>query len=165
VYRDLQYRIRGEVKASVLVLAAGSLGTTRLLLKNRRRLPKLSVALGTRFSGNGDALALALDPEAQDVTGARTEFGPTMTSRLDYTAEHGFMVADGGLPGNFGFLLQIVRGVRVLTGLGRVVLAAKNLAVGLPALRRLAGRAPQVQCKRRLRQPVLAARRDLRPDG
>ena len=80
MYRDLQYRIRGEVKASVLVLAAGSLGTTRLLLKNRRRLPKLSVALGTRFSGNGDALALALDPEAQDVMGARTEFGPTMTS-------------------------------------------------------------------------------------
>jgi len=127
-YRDLQYRIEGEVSAPVLVLAAGSLGTTRLLLKNRRRLPKLSDTLGSRFSGNGDALALALDPRAEEVAGAKTEFGPTMTSRIDYTAQRGFMVADGGLPGNFGFLLQIVRGVRAITGLGRVVLAVKNVA-------------------------------------
>ena len=97
-FRDLQYRIDGEVRAPVLVLAAGALGSTRLLLKNQRRLPRLSPALGTRFSGNGDALALAIDPAADGVTGARADFGPTMTSRLDYSAERGFMVADGGLP-------------------------------------------------------------------
>jgi cholesterol oxidase len=127
-WRDLQYKITGEVRAPVVVLAAGSLGTTRLLLKNQRRLPKLSPALGTRFSGNGDALALAIDPKQPDVADARTEFGPTMTSRIDYTSERGFMVADGGLPENFGFLLQIVRGIRAITGLGRVALAAKNVA-------------------------------------
>lgn len=49
-FRDLQYRTHGEVSAPVLVLAAGTLGSTRLLLKNRRRLPRLSPALGTRFS-------------------------------------------------------------------------------------------------------------------
>ncbi|MGH2841779.1 MAG: GMC family oxidoreductase [Solirubrobacteraceae bacterium] len=132
-FRDLQYRNAGDVRAPVLVLAAGSLGSTRLLLKNRRRLPKLSATLGTRFSGNGDALALAIDPTRPDVAGARTEFGPTMTSRIDYTHDRGFMVADGGLPQNFGFLLQIVRGIRAITGLGRVVLTAKNAAtkVGL----------------------------------
>jgi cholesterol oxidase len=127
-FHDLQYKIAGEVRAPVVVLAAGVLGTTGLLLKNRRRLPQLSGALGTRFSGNGDALALALDPTRPGVAGARADFGPTMTSRIDYTAERGFMVADGGLPENFGFLLQIVRGLRAITGLGRVVLAAKNLA-------------------------------------
>jgi choline dehydrogenase-like flavoprotein len=41
------------------------------------------------------------------------------------------MVADGGLPGNFGGLLEIIRGVNALTGLGRVVLHAKNLAARL----------------------------------
>ena len=43
------------------------------------------------------------------------------------------MVADGGLPANFGGLLQIVRGINAITGLGRVVLRAKNAAakVGL----------------------------------
>ena len=119
-FRDLQYRIDGEVTAPVVVLAAGALGSTRLLLKNKRRLPRLSPALGTRFSGNGDALALAIDPQEPDVKGARAQFGPTMTSRIDLSAEQQFMVADGGLPESFGGLLQVVRGIRVITGLGRV---------------------------------------------
>ncbi|MEY2442802.1 MAG: cholesterol oxidase [bacterium] len=127
-FRDLQYGIDGEVKAPVLVLAAGSLGSTRLLLKNKRRLPRLSPALGTRFSGNGDALSLALDPQEPDVAAARADFGPTMTSRIDLSDSQQLMVADGGLPENFGGLLQVVRGIRAITGLGRVVLQAKNLA-------------------------------------
>jgi cholesterol oxidase len=127
-YRDLQYRTGGEVEAPVLVLAAGTLGSSRLLLKSRRRLGALSPALGTRFSGNGDALGLALDPRAPEVAGARAEYGPSMTSRLDYTAERGFMVADGGLPGSFEGLLRIVRGFSALTGWGRIALHAKNLA-------------------------------------
>jgi cholesterol oxidase len=130
-FRDLQYRIHGEVEAPVLVLSAGTLGTSRLLLKNQRRLGGLSPALGTRFSGNGDALGLAVDPAAEDVAGARTEYGPSMTSRLDYTADRGFMVADGGLPENFGGLLEIVRGVNALTGWGRVVLHVKSAAARL----------------------------------
>jgi cholesterol oxidase len=130
-FRDLQYRIRRAVEAPVLVLAAGTVGSSRLLLKNRRRLGALSPALGSRFSGNGDALALALDPRAEDVQGARTAYGPSMTSRLDYTDDGGFMVADGGLPESFGGILQAVRGVNALTGWGRVVLHAKNAAVRL----------------------------------
>jgi cholesterol oxidase len=130
-FRDLHYRVEGSVEAPVLVMAAGTLGTTRLLLKNRRRLPSLSPALGSRFSGNGDALALAIDPRAPQVAGARTEFGPTMTSRLDYMSDRGFMVADGGLPAKFGGLLQIVRGVNALTGWGRVALHAKSAVARL----------------------------------
>jgi cholesterol oxidase len=125
-FRDLQYRVKGTVEAPLLVLSAGTLGSPRLLLKNRSRLGRLSPALGSRFSGNGDALALALDPAAPDVTGARTEYGPSMTSRIDYTAEGGFMVADGGLPGNFGGILAAVREVNALTGWGRIVLQVKN---------------------------------------
>jgi cholesterol oxidase len=130
-FRDLQYRTRGEVEAPVLVLAAGTVGTSRLLLKNQRRLGGLSPALGTRFSGNGDALGLALNPRAEDVAGARAEYGPSMTSRVDYTADRGFMVADGGLPENFGGLLEIVRGFNALTGWGRVVLHLKSAAARL----------------------------------
>jgi cholesterol oxidase len=132
-FRDLQHAGDGEASAPVLVLAAGTLGSTRLLLRNRRRLPRLSPALGTRFSGNGDALSLALDPQEPDVAGARADYGPTMTSRIDLSAQQRLMVADGGLPSSFGGLLQIVRGVRAITGWGRVVLRAKGLAarVGL----------------------------------
>jgi len=127
-FRDLQYKTRGEVRAPLLVLAAGTVGSTRLLLKNRRRLKKLSPALGTRYSGNGDALALALDPTAEGVVGARTEFGPVMTSRIDEMAERGLMIADGGLPRSFDDVLEVLRGVRLLTGLGRIRVAAKNVA-------------------------------------
>jgi cholesterol oxidase len=125
-FRDLQYRVSGAVEAPVLVLAAGSLGSSRLLLKNRDRLPALSQALGSRFSGNGDALALALDPTAPEVRDARTYFGPSMTSRIDYTAEGGFMVADGALPQSFGGILAALRGLNALTGWGRIALHAKN---------------------------------------
>ena len=127
-FRDLQYRTAGDVRAPVLVMAAGTLGSTRLLLRNRRRLRRLSPALGTRYSGNGDALALAFDPTASGVAGARAEFGPVMTSRIDDLAQHGHMVADGGLPASFGDVLEVLRGVRVLTGLGRLRVAAKNAA-------------------------------------
>jgi cholesterol oxidase len=130
-FKDLQYCTDGVVEAPVVVLAAGTLGSTRLLLKNRRRLPRLSPALGSRFSGNGDALGAAFDPQAPDVQRARTEYGPSMTSALDYTDEHRFLLADGGLPAAFGGLLEIVRGVNAVTGWARGLLHLKNLAAQL----------------------------------
>ena len=47
------------VEAKVVVLAAGTFGSTRLLLGNRATLPGLSPALGRRFSSNGDMLSVA----------------------------------------------------------------------------------------------------------
>ena len=127
-FRDLEHRSGGTVRAAVVVLAAGTLGTTRLLLKNRTRLPSLSPALGSHFSGNGDALGAAFDPRASDVGSPRTDFGPSMTSVLDYTAEHGFLLADGGLPSKFGGLLEIVRAVDRIHGWRTLLLRAKRLA-------------------------------------
>jgi cholesterol oxidase len=127
-FRELDRGDRGSVEAPVVVLAAGCLGSGRLLLKNRRRLRGLSGALGSRFSGNGDALGAAFDPGAEDVRGARTDFGPVMTSRLDYTADRQFMVADGGLPPGFTGLLKVARGLSVLSGWRRRLLQLKDIA-------------------------------------
>jgi cholesterol oxidase len=118
---------RGTVEATTVVLAAGTVGSTRLLLKNGRRLPRLSPALGSRFSGNGDALGMAFDPKAPDVQGARNDYGPVMTSRLDYTVERGLMIADGGLPANFDVLLDVARGVNVIRGWRRWLLRLRHL--------------------------------------
>jgi cholesterol oxidase len=126
-YRDLDGRADGTIEAPVVVLAAGCLGTSRLLLKNRRRLRKLSPALGSRFSGNGDALGAAFDPRSSEVGDPRTDYGPSMTSKLDYTAEHGFLVADGGLPSTFGGLLEIVRVVDAIHGWRRALLHLRRL--------------------------------------
>jgi cholesterol oxidase len=111
---------KGVVEASTVVLAAGTIGSSRLLLTNRRALPDLSPALGTRFSGNGDALGLAFDPRAAGVRDVHNDIGPVMAMRLDY-AERGFMVADGGLPKSFGILLDVAREVDVIRGWRRLL--------------------------------------------
>ncbi len=130
-YRDLERGGEGVLSAPVVVLAAGCLGSSRLLLKNRDRIGTLSPALGSRFSGNGDALGAAFDPRASDVGDPHTDFGPSMTSRLDYTREYGFMLADGGLPTRFGGLLEIVRMVDSLHGWRRLRLRAERLLAAL----------------------------------
>jgi cholesterol oxidase len=128
IFRGLGDRADGGVQAPLVVLAAGCLGSSRLLLKNRSRLPHLSAALGSRFSGNGDALGAAFDPRRSEVGSPRTDYGPSMTSVLDYTEEHGFLVADGGLPANFGGLLEIVRAVDSIHRWRGLLLRAKRWA-------------------------------------
>ncbi len=54
-----EQRGSARVRAKVVVLAAGTLGSTRLLLASRSGLPPLSGQLGRRFSSNGDLLMFA----------------------------------------------------------------------------------------------------------
>ena len=124
-FRDLAAGGKDALEAPVVVLSAGTVGTPRLLLKNRRRLPGLSEALGSRFSGNGDALGAAFDPSAPDVRGAHTDHGPVMTSRLDYTDDRHFMLADGGLPEGWTGLLKVARGLSAIEGWRRRLLQLK----------------------------------------
>ena len=46
-----------RVTASIVVLGAGALGSTEILLRSRAHGLALSPALGGRFTGNGDVLA------------------------------------------------------------------------------------------------------------
>src|SRR5262249_61191921 len=48
---------RRTVRADLVVLAAGSLGSTEILLRSRQRGLALSDRLGRQFSGNGDIIA------------------------------------------------------------------------------------------------------------
>jgi cholesterol oxidase len=76
-----------EVTCDRLVLAAGTLGTTFLLLRNRGRLPALSDALGTRFSGNGDLLTLATrprDPQTGKLIPMEGGVGPAITAAVRF---------------------------------------------------------------------------------
>jgi cholesterol oxidase len=127
-YSNLGEGDDGTVEAPTLVLAAGTLGTTRLLLQNRKRLPKLSPALGTCFSGNGDALGIALDPQAEGTRNANNGHGPVMTSKLDFPDRH-VIIANGGLPPGFEGLLEISRGIKFLTGWRRLLLRLRHLVL------------------------------------
>ena len=106
-----------EITADRLILSAGSLGTTYLLLKNRGNFPALSRRLGTRFSGNGDLLGQVV-PAKQ--TGARRSVpldptrGPVITSymrlpdQLDGTGANGrgAYIEDGGHPEFLAWLAE-----------------------------------------------------------
>lgn len=75
--------VRGALHSPRVALAAGTINTVRLLLEARdrhRSLPRLSMALGTRFSGNGDYGALFVGPRVPFDERA----APSATAWLDY---------------------------------------------------------------------------------
>lgn len=103
--------------ADVVVLAAGALGSTEILLRSRARGLSVSDALGTRFSGNGDVLAFGYnnDPPMNGVglgtrpVSAVGPVGPCITSAIDTRAvsvlEQGAIVEEGSIPGAMASVL------------------------------------------------------------
>ena len=103
-----------------LILSAGTLGTTNLLLRNRSAFPRLSRKLGTRFCGNGDLLTLALNT-SRVIDGKKTPrivdpgYGPVITStaRMPDAADpggsgRGFYLQDAGFPQHLAWILHVV---------------------------------------------------------
>ncbi|GII89203.1 hypothetical protein Ssi03_71930 [Sphaerisporangium siamense] len=128
---------RRTIRCDRLVLAAGTYGTTLLLLRSRPNLPGLSDALGTRFSGNGDLLTFLL--RAKDRSRTRTitaSRGPVITSAIRLADEldgprdagRGAYIQDGGYP---AFIDWLVEGADVRSEVKR---AARFLADRLRAL-------------------------------
>jgi cholesterol oxidase len=97
------------VFADVVVLAAGTLGSTQILMRSRTEGLAVSPRLGSRFSGNGDVLAFAYDAEipVRGIgTGRRTptpetNVGPCITGMVDLTADRSraLLVEEGAIPG------------------------------------------------------------------
>ncbi|MCG5052080.1 MAG: GMC family oxidoreductase [Myxococcales bacterium] len=75
---------RLTLTAGQLILAAGTLGSTHLMLRNRGNLKGQLPKLGSRFCGNGDILGMAV--LAKDEAGTFRELapnrGPVITSRV-----------------------------------------------------------------------------------
>jgi cholesterol oxidase len=66
-----------------LILAAGTFGSTYLLLRNRAAFPGISRALGTRFSGNGDLLTFLFGATRNgDSRPVQASHGPVITSAI-----------------------------------------------------------------------------------
>ena len=114
-----------EIECRRLVVAAGTLGSTFLLLANRSALPGISRALGTRFNGNGDLLGIL---HSSRLANGRTRHidasdGPVITSaiRLPDAAdrraggttwhgrERGAYIEDAGYPGFVNWLVETSR--------------------------------------------------------
>ena len=103
-----------------LILSAGTLGTTNLLLKNRSAFPGLSRKLGSRFCGNGDLLTLILNT-TKVTDGVREPrivdpgYGPVITStaRMPDASDpggsgRGFYLQDAGFPQHLAWILHVI---------------------------------------------------------
>lgn len=104
-----------HVHAGTVVLAAGAIGTTALLLDAREGLG-LGDQVGRRYSANGDLVSAGLDLDVAFVPTA----GPAITTALLHSegpADDGspgpwFLVQDGGFPARFvGAILAAVHGL------------------------------------------------------
>lgn len=97
----------GHVIGKKVVIAAGTLGSTELLLRCRdvhKTLPSISSMLGRRFSGNGDLiLAGTLDADREVDPGR----GPNITAGADFsTANNKIYIEDLGFPDVFLWFLE-----------------------------------------------------------
>lgn len=111
-YFDHAKRVEQRVQARTVVLGAGAVNTTELLLRCRDQygtLPKLSDRLGHRYSGNGDFLAFAFGTKKR----FQPAVGPVITSTMVFDRGEGanqrwFLFQEGGAPQQVVPLLQVL---------------------------------------------------------
>ena len=123
----------GSLLADNVVLAAGSLGSTGLLLRSRDQGLPVSAQLGERFSGNGDFYAVSYNGDDRtDIMGfgdheydkrAAVAAGPSIISGIQYGRDQGFtkrfIVEDASMP---RAAVKLVRaGLKIIGPLGKNV--------------------------------------------
>ena len=69
-----------QVKGGSVILAAGTLGSTELLLRSREKGLAVSQQFGSRFSANGDMIGFAYNT-GRDINGIGTAVSSTIKAR------------------------------------------------------------------------------------
>lgn len=94
------------IHARKLILAAGTFGSTEILMRSRSETLRFSQMLGQRFSSNGDMLAAVYDHHEtanavadEGVNPCERKVGPTITSMLDLRGTDGFAIQEMAIPG------------------------------------------------------------------
>lgn len=100
------------VTADIVVVGAGSLGSTEILLRSKKRGLSTSDKIGDRFTGNGDVLGFGYNCEERvntvgfgpNLPGGNVDpVGPCITSVIDLreqpVLEDGMVIEDGNVPG------------------------------------------------------------------
>lgn len=105
------------VKADIVVLAAGTLGSTEIMLRSKAAGLSTSDQLGKNFSGNGDILGFGYNNDepingvgfGQNKPGEMEDVGPCITSIIDMRYGDDWsdrmVIEEGSLPGAIGKLL------------------------------------------------------------
>ncbi|MFM0202023.1 alpha/beta fold hydrolase [Paraburkholderia fungorum] len=110
------------VSADLVIVSAGTIGSTALLLRSRKEGLTVSDMLGKHFTGNGDVLAFAYNTDqvingvgwGTHKKGEIAPVGPTITGIIDHrnTADvkDGFVIEEGSLAGPVGAALVALLG-------------------------------------------------------
>jgi len=104
-HRDVEDGVERKIRAKYVILAAGTLGSTKILLRSKKL--QLSDSIGTHFSTNGDIFGV-VTPTKEIVDASR---GPMQTSivRLkNKDTKALFSIEDLGIPKMFGDVLSPV---------------------------------------------------------
>jgi cholesterol oxidase len=104
-------KLTRTIRANRVVLAAGTLGSTEILLRSSKKL-KLSNMLGRKFSTNGDFFGI-INPTKYKIDASR---GPTQTSIAKFKDgnEFGFSIEDVGIPLMFAELFSTLFNIMLL---------------------------------------------------
>ena len=99
------------VTGDIVVIGAGSLGSTEILLRSKEKGLTTSARLGDQFTGNGDVLGFGYNCDEKVNTvgfgphtpGSLEPVGPCITSVIDLreqpVLEAGMVIEDGNVPG------------------------------------------------------------------
>ncbi|MCX6181861.1 MAG: alpha/beta fold hydrolase [Bacteroidetes bacterium] len=106
------------ISAKKVVIAAGTLGSTEIMLRSKEAGLDVSAKLGQRFSGNGDVLAFAYNTNS-DINGIGSgdserfkerPVGPCITGVIDAreknNLEEGMVIEDAAIPGALSAVLS-----------------------------------------------------------
>ncbi|WP_454827932.1 GMC family oxidoreductase N-terminal domain-containing protein [Paraburkholderia xenovorans] len=105
------------VSADIVIVSAGTIGSTALLLRSRNQGLSVSGMLGKHFTGNGDVLAFAYNTEpvingvgwGSHEPGDIPPVGPTITGLIDHrntaNVRDGYVIEEGSLAGPVGAAL------------------------------------------------------------
>ncbi len=140
------------VRARIVVLAAGTFGSTEILLRSRREGLSVSKQLGHSFSGNGDVLALAYNTGVpingigfgQKRPKHGELVGPCITGTIDLrdqpTKSDGVIVQEGSIPGALATVIPIVFAIAtILVGRAPFRRPEKSLKAEIARWRRFLG--------------------------
>lgn len=108
------------VSADIVVLGAGTLGSTEILLRSKAKGLSISDTVGNHFTGNGDVLGLAYNCD-EDINGVGfgelppdtvPKVGPTITGVIDMRnqprLEDSIVIEDGSMAGAYTSLLPAI---------------------------------------------------------
>jgi cholesterol oxidase len=105
------------VSADIVILSAGTLGSTQILLESKAQGLPLSDRVGHHFSGNGDVLAFGYNCDDEingigfgtHIDGQVKPVGPCITGIIDRRNtpnwKDGFVIEEGSIPGAIGPLM------------------------------------------------------------